>query len=177
MNDAVHIDVDRLTRRNITLELMRSTFQGHRFTGHHDCLTAFILAIPHTEWTNAKRIPKRQQAVAGNQGHHSVGALHAFMHTTHRCEHIYRVEWQATRCFFKLVRQHIQQHFRVAVRVDVAVISVKQLRFELCCIRQVTVVRQHQTKGCINVKRLRFIFAESIASSRIAHLAKAYIAG
>ena len=37
-------------------------------------------------------------------------------------------------------------------------------------------MRQHQAKRCVDVKRLRFVFTESIACSGVTHLTQAHIA-
>ena len=176
MHHTFHVDKHRFAGRDVALELMRGAFQCHRFTGHHHRGAVFIAAMPNAQRPDAERVTKRQQAVAGNQRHHRVRALDAFVYATHRRKHIGRTQRQAARGFFQLVRQHIEQHFGVAVGVDVAVIGMKQLGLQLGRIRQVAVVRQHQAERRVDIKRLRLVFAEGIACRRVAHLTQTHIA-
>ena len=98
------------------------------------------------------------------------------MHTAHGGKHINGLERQAARGFFELVREHIEQHFRVAVGVDVAMVGGEQFGLEHGRIGQVAVVREHQTEGRVDIKGLRFVFAEGVARRRVTHLAQADIA-
>ena len=93
------------------------------------------------------------------------------MHAAHRREHIGRRQRQTARGFFQLVGQHVEQHFGVAVGVDVAVVGGKQLGFQLGGVGQVAVVRQDQAKRRVDVKRLSLVFAVGIARRWVAHLA------
>ena len=98
------------------------------------------------------------------------------MHAAHGGEHINRTQRQAAGGFFELVGQHVEQHFRVAVGVDVAVVGVEQLGFELGRVGQVAVVRKHQAKRRVDIKRLRLVFAEGVARRRVTHLPQTDIA-
>ena len=155
---------------------MRGAFKRHGFAGHHDGAALLVLAAAYAQGADAIRVPKSQQAVTGNQGHHSVRALDALVHTAHGSKHIDGAQRQAARGFFELVRQHIEQHFRVAVGVDVAVVGVEQLRLVHGRIGQVTVVREHQAEGRVDIKGLRLVFAEGVARRRVTHLPQTDIA-
>ena len=114
--------------------------------------------------------------MAGDQSHHSVRAFDALVHTAHGGKHIDGAQGQAAGGFFELVGQHVEQHFRVAVGVDVAVVGVEQLGLEHGRVGQVAVVREHQAEGRVDIKGLGFVFAESVARRRVTHLAQADIA-
>ena len=72
--------------------------------------------------------------------------------------------------------QDIEQDFRVAFGIDMAVIGLKQLRFQRMRVGQIAVVHQHDAKRCVDVKRLRLFFTERIARCGVAHLPQATIA-
>ena len=173
---ALHVHKDRFAGGNVALELVRGAFKRHGFAGHHDGAAVFVMAAAYAQGADAKRVPKSQQAVAGDQSHHGVRALDALVHTAHSGKHIDGAQRQAAGGFFELVRQHVEQHFRVAVGVDVAVVGVKKLGLEHGRVGQVTVVREHQAKRRVDIKGLRFVFAESVARRRVTHLAQADIA-
>ena len=176
MNLAVQIDKHGFARRNVALELVAGAFECHRFAGHHHAGAAFVLAVAHAQRPDAERITERQQAMSRNQRHHGVRALDALVYAAHGGKHVGGRQRQATSGFFQLVGQHVEQHFGVAVGVDVAVVGGKQLGFQLGGIGQVAVVRQDQAKRRVDVKRLGLVFAVGVARRRVAHLAQADIA-
>ena len=98
------------------------------------------------------------------------------MHAAHGGKDIDGAQRQAARGFFKLVRQHIEQHFRVAVGVDVAMVGVEQLGLEHGRVGQVAVVREHQAEWCVDIKGLRLVFAEGVTRRRVTHLPQTDIA-
>mgnify|MGYP006269004527 CR=1 FL=1 len=174
---AVHLPLQvhkyRLARRHIAFELVQCAFQGHRLAGQHH---RAILASAHAQRAYAMRITESQQAMTGDQGNHGIRTLDAFVNPAHGSKHIGRRERQAARGFLQLMRHHIEQHFGVTFRVDVAVVNRKQLGTQRLRIGQIAVVHQHNAKGRIHIKGLRFFFAESIASGWVAHLPQAAIA-
>ena len=172
VHGAVQVNEYGLTRRHIALEAVRGTLQGHRFTGHHHR----ALAAPQAQGPDAKGVAKRQHAVPGNQGNHGIRAAHAPVHLAHSVKHIGRLQRQAARGFVDFVRQHVQQHLRIALGVDVPVVGAEQLGLERLGIGEVAVVHQHDAKGRVHVKRLGFFLAVGVASGGVAHLAQAAVA-
>mgnify|MGYP000719183632 CR=1 FL=1 len=71
--------------------------------------------------------------------------------------------------------EHVQQHFRVGVRVDVAQIGPEQVLAEIISIGQVAVVSQGNAIRAVHIERLGFGGAGT-ASSRIAHVAYTHVA-
>ncbi len=98
------------------------------------------------------------------------------MHLAHGSEHVLRPQRLALRRAVELVREHIEQHFRVALGVDVPMVGVEQLGAQRGRVRQVAVVRQHDAERRVHIKRLRFVLVERVAGGGIAHLADAAFA-
>ena len=113
--------------------------------------------------------------MASNQRHHRVRTAHALVHFSDSSKHISWGEWHALCGFFKLVRQHIEQHFRIALGINMAMVCHKQLRLQRVRVGQIAVVHEHDPKRRVNIKRLRLFFAERIACSWITHLAQTAI--
>ena len=108
---AVHVDKHGFAGGNVTVKDMPGAFQRNGFAGHHDSFTTLVLAMTNTQGPDAKRVAKRQQAMARNQRHHGVGPTDALVHAAHRCKNIFWRQRQAARGFFQLMGQHIEQHF------------------------------------------------------------------
>ncbi len=89
-----------------------------------------------------------------------VGAAHASMQRRDRAEYRRRIERVARGTFLKLVRQHVQQDFRIRIGVDVAAIDAEHLTLQLFRVGQIAVVPERDAEGRIDVKRLRFFNAE-----------------
>ena len=114
--------------------------------------------------------------MARDQADHRVRTAHPLVHAAHRSEHIGRFEVDAAGGFFQLVRQDVEQHFRVAVGVDVAVIGLENFLLERMRVGQVAVVHQDQAIGRVDVEGLGLFFTEGVACGRVAHLAQANVA-
>ena len=71
--------------------------------------------------------------------------------------------------------QHVDQHFGIRIGVDVAVVCAEQLCFQGVRVGEIAVVRHHQTKRSVDVKRLGLLFAVGVASRGVAHLPQAHI--
>ena len=67
--------------------------------------------------------------------------------------------------------QDVEQHFRVALGVDVAVVHREQLTLKGVGIGQISVMHQHNSKRRIHVKGLSFLFAVRVACGGVTHLA------
>ena len=163
----LQVDEDSLPRHDIALKDMAGAFQGHRLTAHHDSAVA---SAAKAQRTNAIRVAKRQNTVAGNHRNHRVGTANAPMHATHRLKHIFRLEGEATGGGLEFVGQHVEQHLGVAVGVDVPVIDTEQLATQFLRIGEVAVVHQHQAERRIDVKGLCLFLTESVTGGRVAHL-------
>ena len=73
-------------------KLEAQAFQRDRFAGDHVFGAVVGLADADAQRPDAERIAERQQAVAGDQRHHRIGAAHAPVHAAHRLEQRRRVE-------------------------------------------------------------------------------------
>ena len=167
---ALQIDENRFTWLDVALKRVRRAFKRYRFTGQYHRPRTIITA-PHTQRPNAKRITKRQHTMPGDQRNHRIRALEAPVNVFDSGKNIGRLQRQATRGAFNLVRQHVEQHFGIALGVDMPVVGDEQLAFERVRIGQVAVVHQHNAERRVHIKRLRLIFAVSIACRGVAHLA------
>ena len=77
------------------------------------------------------------------------------MRFSYRGEDFVGSEFQAAAAL-QFMRKHIQQHFRIGLGVDMTQVGLIKLRLQCFNIGQVTVVRQGDSIGRIDVKRLRF---------------------
>lgn len=74
------------------------------------------------------------------------------MHTTHGIEHITGAQTHAL--LAQLVREDVEQHFRIGAGVDVTQIRREQLLLELVGVGQVAVVRQRDAVRRVDIERL-----------------------
>jgi hypothetical protein len=56
---------------------------------------------------------------------------------------------------FELQREHVEQHLRIRVGVDVAEVELEQLALQRFAVREVAVVRERDAERGIHVERLR----------------------
>ena len=77
----------------------------------------------------------------------------------------------------QLMRQHVEQHFRIGVGVHVAHVLEEQFLLQLRGVGEVAVVPQHQPERRVHIERLRLVVIDSGAGGRIAHMGDAGIAG
>ena len=75
----------------------------------------------------------------------------------------------------EFVREDVEQHLGVGVGVDVAQVFAEDFLFQLHGVGEITVVRQRQAKGRINVERLR-LGRRVATGGGIAHLSDTEIA-
>ena len=122
---------------------------------------------------NAVGIAERQQAMAGDQRHHGIGAAQPLVHVAHGGEHVLGLQRHAARGAFELVRQHVEQHLGVALGVGVAVVGGEQLGAQRMRVGEVAVVHQHDAERRVHVEGLRLFLAVGVAGGRVAHLAQA----
>ena len=98
------------------------------------------------------------------------------MHRAHRLEHFIGRQRRTAGGAANFVRQHVEQHFRVALGVGVAVVGAGQLFTQLLGVGQIAVVHHDHTKRCVHIERLRLFFAGRIACRGVAHLAQTHVA-
>ena len=75
------------------------------------------------------------------------------------------------------MRQHVEQHFGVALGVGVTVIGICQFAAQLLGVGQIAVVHHDDAKRCIDVEGLSLFLARCIARRGVAHLAQTHITG
>jgi hypothetical protein len=56
---------------------------------------------------------------------------------------------------FELERQHVEQHLRIGIGVDVTEVELEELAFQRLAVRQVAVVRKRDAERRVDVERLR----------------------
>lgn len=170
---AQNLDEHRFARLDVAHESEAAAFQRHGFRGHHplDAFVGFLAA--DAQRTDAVGIAERQQAVTGNLRHHGVGTAHALMHGGDGAEHGVVVERDATGGRLQLVGQHVQQHFRVGIGVDVAAVDAVERLTQLAPVGQVAVVGEHDAERGVDVERLGLFLAGAGAGGGIADLADA----
>ena len=171
VNCARQIDKNRLAGFHVALQRVTGTFQGHRLTGQYHRARATAYA----QRADAIGVAKRQHALPCDQGNHGVRALDAPVHLAYRREDRLHIQRLPPGGVLEFMRQHVEQHFGIAIGVDVAVVHGGKFRFERVGVGQVAVVHQHDAKGRVHVKRLRLFFAEGITRRRVAHLAQTAI--
>ena len=92
-------------------------------------------------------IAKGQHAVARDHRGHRIGPFAAQMHGRNSLEnHLGRQCAPTARRTLKLQRQYVEQHFTVAVGVDVACIELEQISLQLLAVGEVAVVHQRNTE-------------------------------
>ena len=76
----------------------------------------------------------------------------------------------------QLVRQNIEQHFRIGIGVDVAQVVHEQLFLQLGSVGQVAVVAEHDAERRVHVERLRLVVVHRGTGRRITHMRDARVA-
>ena len=171
---SLQVDKHRLAGGDVAIKRNAQSFQCHRFAGEHGHAVG---AVTHAQWTDSKGIAECQQPVPGNHGDDGVGAAQAPVNGAYSGENV------CNRCLLsiagpaQLVRQHIEQHFRVTLGVDVTVIGFGQIFAQGLCIGQIAVVHHDDAERGVDIKRLGFFFTVCVAGCGVAHLTQAAIAG
>ncbi|MFM2065281.1 MAG: hypothetical protein RLZZ584_190 [Pseudomonadota bacterium] len=173
---AVDVDEDGLARRDVAHHAVAVAFQRHRFARHHPVATFGRLQLAQAQRADAVRVAEGQQAVAGDQHHHGVGALDAPVHRRHGLEHLGGRQRLVARGQLQLVGQDVDQHLGVALGVEMATVHAEQLGLERLGVGDVAVVHQHQAEGRVDVEGLGLFLAVGVARRGVAHLAQADIA-
>ena len=130
--------------------------QSRRFRGDRVFGAERGFAPSDHQRTDAVRVAERQQAQAEHRSDHRIAAAHAAMHALHRFVRGCRRQLALLEQF---MRQHVQQHFGIRLRVDVAVVLFVDFLAQRVGVGQVAVVRQRNAERRVGVERLRFIAA------------------
>ncbi len=98
------------------------------------------------------------------------------MHTGYGIKNSRCIQTQSLAFRLQFVSQHVQQHFRIGIGIDVAQILHEQLFFEFFCISQVAVVPQHDAERRIHIERLRLVVIHRRPGRWVTHMCNARIA-
>ena len=173
----LEIDEDGFARLDVTHHLKAQGIECHRLGGDKifRSLRRFVAAID--ERADTMRIAEGKQAIACNQRHHGVSTATAAMHAGHRLENAIHIELVTMCRHLQFMRQHIEQHFRVGIGVDMPAVHAEHLFLQLLGVGQVAVVPKHDAKRRIDIKRLCLGKIEGRTRGRVADMADATITG
>jgi hypothetical protein len=115
--------------------------------------------------------------MVGDMRDTGVGTAHAPVQPGHRAEDRRWVERIGRCALLQFVRQHVEQHLGVRIRVDVPAIDPEHLALELLGIDQIAVMTQRDPERRVDVERLRLLHARCRACSGIADVGDADVAG
>ena len=99
------------------------------------------------------------------------------MHAGHCRKDRIKVKTEALGRRLHLVRQHIEQDFRVRIGVDVPPVETEHLFLQLLGVGQVAIVREHQAERRIDVERLRLGRIRRRTGRRVTAVSDAHVAG
>src|SRR3989344_2681569 len=133
----VQVDEQGLARGHVAHEAVAGAFQGHRLAGDHDFAAFRQVGLAVAHGADAEGVAEGHQAVTGDQADDGVRALDALVHGAHGLEDGGGRQGQLAAGQLQLVGEHVEQHLRVAVCVEVAAIDVEQLLAQVVRIRQV----------------------------------------
>ena len=173
MQGPVHGEYDGLTRLDIPHKLKVKSVQGHALGGHHQFRTGFGIAHAEHHRPYAVRITKGHDTVTRYHRDRGVTAAATAMHALDRVKYIVLVEAEASSLHLELVREYVQQDFRIRLGIDVAPVLGEQLTLQFLRVGQIAVVRQGDTVGRIDVKGLR-LSRRRTACGRIPDVAYAH---
>ena len=124
---------------------------------------------------DAEDVAERQQAVARDHRHHRICAVTALMHAGHRRKDVFGSRRYCLICSAPC--QHIEQHFRIGIGVDVAQIFHEQLLLQFFGIGQVAVMAEHNSEWRIHIEWLRLVVIHRRTGSRITHMRNPRVSG
>ena len=174
---AVQVDEDRLARAHVAHQLEAERIERHAFGSHQILIAPLGLAATEYERPDAVGIPEGEQPVARDHGDHRIGAATAAMHARYGREYRRGIELVVGDAFLQLVREHVQQNFRIGVRVDVTQILPEKIVLQLLGIREISVVPEHDAERRIHVKRLRLRGRPRRARRRVTRVRNAGVTG
>ncbi|MNQ74601.1 hypothetical protein D3C85_893620 [compost metagenome] len=155
----VCIDEDGFAGTDVAHEAEAHAFQGHGFGSDQVFGTLLRFIDAQAQRTDAVRIAEGQQAHAGDLRNGGVTALDAAVQHGNGLEDGFRVQVQARRRFLDFMRQHVEQHFRIGIGIDVAAVVLEHFQLQLFPVGQVAIVRQGDAEWRIHIERLCFLFA------------------
>ena len=153
---AVQVDENRLARRHVAHQLEAERVERDAFRRDLVIVTAIGLGPAEHQRPDTVGVAEREQSVAGNHRHHRIGPAAAPVHAGNRAEDRRRIELVIGRPLLQLVRENVQQHFGIRVRVDVAQILAEKIVLQLLGIGEIAIVSEHDAEGGVHVERLRF---------------------
>ena len=180
MEIAGKVDEDGLAGSDIAPSFVIQSAEYDAFAG--DGISGFtvLLLRADDERADAVGVAEGHHTVARNHRHHAVSAAHTLVHFGDGVENIVKI--QAGRVFVggyfaaDFVGEHIEQHFAVGLRIDVAQIFGIHLLRQFGGIGQIAVVCQYDAEGRADIKRLCLGRAARIARGGVAHMGNARVA-
>ena len=155
MKVALSVNQHGFARRHVAQELEAKHIKRHRLGRHQPFGAVRSVLAPDHHRSNAIRIAKAEQAVTCDHRHHRIRTTATAVYTGHRTENRILVKLEPVTGSLQFVRQHVEQHLGVTAGVDVAQVRQEHLTLERFGVRQIAVMRQEQTEGRVDVKRLR----------------------
>ncbi len=143
---ALEVDKHGFTRRNIAHEFKAQSIKGYAFRCDQIFRAASSFAHTDDQRTNTVNIAKRQQTVTCNDRDHRISPLTTLMHTGYGIKNSRGIQTQSLGFRLQFMSQHVQQHFRIGIGIDVAQVLHEQLFFQFFCIGQIAVVSQHDAE-------------------------------
>jgi len=152
---AVLLDVEGLARAQVAHEfeiqcVQRGALRGDHVLGAHDAL-----APAQHDWADAPGVAERQDAAPGDQRRHRVAAARLGMDRGDGVEDLFRVQMRARYALLELVREDVEQDFRIRRGIEVAQVRLEQLVLEFLGVGEIAVVGHGNPVGRVHVERLR----------------------
>ena len=152
---ALEVDQDRLARRHIAPQLVAQRIEGNAL-GRHEVFDAVLgLRLADHERPDAVRITEGEQAEPGDARHHGVRTAAAPVHTLDGLEDRVRIEPEAVGVLLQFVREHVQQHLGIGIRVDVPEVLAEQVALQLFGVREIAVVAEDDAERGVHIEGLR----------------------
>ena len=120
--------------------------------------------------TDAVGIAEGEKALAGDERHDRVGAAKTLVNAGDRGEDPFGVERLRDGFAGDFGREDVQEHFRVARRVDVTAVGFIEFLLQGFGVREVAVVRKGDPVGSVHVEGLRLLIRARAPLRRIADL-------
>ena len=174
MQPALLVDVDGLARAHVAQQLEAALVERDALRGDHVLAAARRVALADHQRPDAVRIAEADDAVTEDHRDDGVAADDAAIRGAQRGENVRGRRARRAEAL-QLAREHVEQHFGIRRRVEVAAIFADQHVGELRRVGQVAVVREADAVRRVDVERLRL--GRAVATGRrIAHVADADVA-
>ena len=168
------VDVDGFARAHVAQQLEAALVERDAFRGDHVLASARRVALADHERPDAVRVAEPDDAVAEDHRDHRITADDAAIRGTQGRENIGGGGARRAEAL-QLAREHVEQHFGIRRRIQVAAVLADQHFGKLARVRQVAVVREADAVRRVDVERLCFGLAVA-ARRRVAHVADADVA-